>query len=175
MAFEFTPPPGDCSGSVAVEDENIPGDNRAKFSFRVAETLKIALVRGTGGSSDPFYFLRYALDPDGDGRFGVRFEELSPAELGSADLRRFGLVIVAGTVPENRCNEFVKNGGRLWRLPAPGENSFRRQERKRSFPGRSRRSTICWSWISSHGNRLRRSRFRKAPKHGSPSLTALRC
>ena len=86
MAFEFTPPPGDCSGSVAVEDENIPGDNRAKFSFRVAETLKIALVRGTGGSSDPFYFLRYALDPDGDGRFGVRFEELSPAELGSADL-----------------------------------------------------------------------------------------
>lgn len=135
VAFEFTPPPGDCSGSVAVEDENIPGDNRAKFSFRVAETLKIALVRGTGGSSDPFYFLRYALDPDGDGRFGVRFEELSPAELGSADLRRFGLVIVAGTVPENRCNEFVKNGGRLWQLPAPGGKQLPAAGKKAKFSG----------------------------------------
>ena len=97
--------------------------------------LSIALVCGGSRSPDPFYFLRYALDPDGDGRFGVRFEELSPAELGSADLRRFGLVIVAGTVPENRCNEFVKNGGRLWRLPVPGGKQLPAAGKKAKFSG----------------------------------------
>ena len=92
-------------------------------------------VRGGGRMPDPFYFLRYALDPGGDGRFGVRFEELSPAELGSADLRRFGLVIIAGTVPENRCNEFVKNGGRLWRLPVPGGKQLPAAGKKAKFSG----------------------------------------
>ena len=135
VAFEFAPPAGECAGSVAVEDENIPGDNRATFSFRVAETLPVALVRGGGRMPDPFYFLRYALDPGGDGRFGVRFEELSPAELGSGDLRRFGLVIVAGTVPEARCDEFVKNGGRLWRLPAPEAKSVPAAGKKAAFAG----------------------------------------
>lgn len=134
VAFEFTPPPGDCSGSVAVEDENIPGDNRAKFSFRVAETLKIALVRGTGGSSDPFYFLRYALDPGGDGRYGALFEELSPAELFSGSSRS-GLVIAAGTLPEARCDEFVKNGGRLWRIPPPEGKRIPAIGKKAKFAG----------------------------------------
>lgn len=135
VAFEFTPSPGECAGSVTVEDENVTGDNRAKFSFRVAEPLSIALVRGGGRMPDPFYFLRYALDPGGDGRFGVRFEERSPAELGSGELRRFGLVIVAGTVSEARCDEFVKNGGRLWRLPAPGGKQLPAAGKRAKFSG----------------------------------------
>ncbi len=135
VSFEFAPQSGECVGSIAVEDENIPGDNRAEFSFPVAETLSIALVCGGSRSPDPFYFLRYALDPGGDGRFGVRFEELSPAELGSGDLRRFGLVIVAGTVPESRCDAFVKNGGRLWRLPVPAAKWIPAAGKKTKFAG----------------------------------------
>ena len=38
-------------------------------------------------------------------------------------------------MPENRCNEFVKNGGRLWRLPVPGGKQLPAAGKKAKFSG----------------------------------------
>lgn len=123
LEFSFTPAPGLTSGSVAVEDGNVTQDNRAGFTFRAEAPLKIGLVRGEGQGADPFYFLRYALDPRNDGGRGVTLETLGTAELSADRLREFGLVIASGSAAHPALDAYVRGGGRLWQLPASAAKS----------------------------------------------------
>ncbi len=123
LEFSFTPAPGLTSGSVTVEDGNVTQDNRAGFTFRAEAPLKIGLVRGEGQGADPFYFLRYALDPGNDGGRGVTLETLGTAELSSDRLREFGLVVVSGGAAHPALDAYVRGGGRLWQLPASAAKS----------------------------------------------------
>lgn len=55
---------GQISMCVEIDDENIPLDNRAWYSFSVSENINVLLLRGKGQSlTDPFYFFRLALEP----------------------------------------------------------------------------------------------------------------
>ena len=55
---------GRIQACVEIDDENIPLDNRAWFSFAVADNLNVLLVSSRKGQgADPFYFFRLALCP----------------------------------------------------------------------------------------------------------------
>ncbi len=55
---------GRIQACVEIDDENIPLDNRAWFSFAVADNLNVLLVSSKKSyGADPFYFFRLALNP----------------------------------------------------------------------------------------------------------------
>ena len=55
---------GRIQACVEIDDENIPLDNRAWFSFAVADNLNVLLVSSQNRQgADPFYFFRLALSP----------------------------------------------------------------------------------------------------------------
>jgi Aerotolerance regulator N-terminal/von Willebrand factor type A domain len=55
---------GRVQACVEIDDENILLDNRAWFSFAVADKLNVLLVSNQKGQgADPFYFFRTALNP----------------------------------------------------------------------------------------------------------------
>jgi len=113
---------GFVSGSIALEDDDIPEDNRYYFSFHVPEKIRVALV---GSSSYDTYYLFHALNPGGSSHRTFATERVALQDFPYLDLQKYDVIalcnlpsIKPGTVEKLR--NFVQSGGGL--LMALGSN-----------------------------------------------------
>ena len=88
---------GRIQACVEIDDENIPLDNRAWFSFSVADKLNVLLACNQKYNiRDPFYFLRLALNPSSREILnGINCETVDTALLTKAVLEKQNVVCLA--------------------------------------------------------------------------------
>jgi hypothetical protein len=113
------------AGFVEIDDESLPTDNRRYFAIEVPETTQTVRVLAVNGSPsnvaalDELFFFRVALTATPEGQkepFNVR--AVSPAELASAELTTFPLVVLANVerLTESaveKLEDYVAEGGHL--------------------------------------------------------------
>jgi hypothetical protein len=109
---------------VDIDDDNIPLDNRAWFSFAVAENLKVLLAESQqGGEVDPFYFFRLALSPSPERSLnGIRCRTLDTGLLDKEALAGQHIVCLALDQPLNAgtavlLGDYIYDGGILLTVP----------------------------------------------------------
>ncbi len=117
--FEYVPAQaGTLSGWIDIADRALPLDNRRYFSINVNETICALLVESDALSrTSPFFFLKRAIDPSGDGTLnGIRTETAFVQELVPRDLEKAHVVLLANPQPIPQAsaallNRYMENGG----------------------------------------------------------------
>ncbi|MDD3116035.1 MAG: VWA domain-containing protein [Victivallaceae bacterium] len=118
-SFSYTPlRAGRLNGSIVVEDENVPMDNRMSFTINVSEHHKM-LFCGYD-LPDPFYFLRLALDPLEKPLHGFK----TTTAVSSDNLEDFTLIVISPghNLPTTRLKDYLSRGGRIIALPGSPQN-----------------------------------------------------
>lgn len=117
---------GRVQACVEIDDENIPLDNRAWFSFAVADNLNILLVSSQKRSgADPFYFFRLAISPsDLHPLNGIRCKVLDRDLLSKEALAEQHVVCLALDKPLTKhyasiLGNYLYSGGILITVPQP--------------------------------------------------------
>ena len=112
-------------GCVKITDENIPLDDKAFFTFSVSGCINVLLVRETRGSEpDPFFFLRFAIDPVKDNpALGIKTETVNISGLTGDRLKNFHIVWMSQgeKLPDDKAmliRRYLDNGGVLITLPS---------------------------------------------------------
>lgn len=116
---------GQISLCVDIDDENIPLDNRAWYSFSVSENINILLLRGQGQSqTDPFYFFRLALEPsEVNAVNGIRCSTLDIPLLNRTSFENKHVVCIASSksIDKNAAEllrSYMRSGGVVISSPA---------------------------------------------------------
>jgi hypothetical protein len=128
--FAFAPMRGGrITGCVKIADENIPLDNKAFFTFSVSNCINILLVREEmHNGPDPFYFLRFAIDPvKNNPALGIRTETANLNSLTDERLKNFHILWLAQgeKLPDDKAmliRRYLDNGGVLITLPLSNSN-----------------------------------------------------
>ncbi len=114
VTFTHTPKQsGFLSGEIAIDDDDLPPDNRAYFGMRVPSGNKIALI---SENDQEAYYIRNALVPE-QGKGGVRQMDLIGAiQAGNANLFDYDVVIVdvSGRLPQplvSSLRNYLNTGG----------------------------------------------------------------
>lgn len=115
---------GRVQACVEIDDENIPLDNRAWFSFAIADNLNVLLLSNQKHqSADPFYFFRIALNPSPKRPLnGIRCETLDSTLLTRDILAQQHVVCLALDKPLNHksaslLSDYMYSGGILITVP----------------------------------------------------------
>lgn len=101
-AFEYVPgAAGFVHGAVVVNDSDLQLDNRAYFTANVVENVKVLLLDSDVYSkADPYFFLRYALDPPDSGSInGFEVDRVFVQELTPLSLKEYQVVVLANPDP----------------------------------------------------------------------------
>ena len=116
---------GQISMCVEIDDENIPLDNRAWYSFSVSENINVLLLRGKGQSlTDPFYFFRLALEPsEATAVNGIRCSTLDIPLLNRTSFENKHVVSIASAEKLDKraaelLREYMRSGGVVISSPA---------------------------------------------------------
>ncbi len=104
LEFSVTcPQAGPAFVTAQLPADELPADNAAHLALDVREAVRVLIVDGRSDPGDPTaseaFFLRHALDPEGDGSTGTEVETIAPASLADAAIEGYDLVILAD-VPE---------------------------------------------------------------------------
>src|SRR5436305_4776766 len=111
------------AGYVEVQDENLPQDNRRYFALEVLDSVEVLAINGAPSSVprlDELLFLRAALSfANPEGKSPIQMKADSPAALGSLDLAKYPLIILANVqrLSEDataKLENYVDRGGSLW-------------------------------------------------------------
>ncbi len=124
--FVFVPMrSGRTIGYVKIIDENIPLDNKAFFTFNAAGCINILLVKEQfENQPDPFYFLRFAIDPiKSHPALGIKTETETISSLTGERLKKFHILWLAQGkgLPDDKAmliRRYLDNGGVLLSMPA---------------------------------------------------------
>jgi Aerotolerance regulator N-terminal/von Willebrand factor type A domain len=115
---------GRIQACVEIDDENIALDNRAWFSFAVADNLNVLLLSNQKHHrADPFYFFRLALSPSSKGPLnGIRCETLDSDLLNNDILAKQNVVCLALDKPliahyASILGNYLYSGGILITVP----------------------------------------------------------
>jgi hypothetical protein len=121
---------GQISLCVDIDDENIPLDNRAWYSFAVSENINVLLLRGEGQSlNDPFYFFRLALEPsEVNAVNGIRCSTLDIPLLNRACFENKHVVCIASSKSLDKkgaelLRVYMRSGGVVMSSPASPKES----------------------------------------------------
>lgn len=116
ISFKFTPNSvGFQSGSVLLEEDDLPRDNRRYFSFYVPEEIRVLLA---GNKPSDTRFLQLALKPSADFSSTLKTEQILNNELGTIDFSDYQVVALSN-IPQlksgvqARLLDYVANGGGL--------------------------------------------------------------
>ncbi|MHB9139074.1 MAG: vWA domain-containing protein [Victivallaceae bacterium] len=128
--FLFTPArSGRTTGCVKINDENIPLDDKAFFSFAVSGCINVLLAREMqSGGADPFYFLRFAVDPvKNNPVLGIKTESIDINSLDAEKLDNLHILCLAqgSKLPDDKAvliKRYLDNGGVLLTLPLDDSN-----------------------------------------------------
>ena len=123
--FVFVPMrSGRLIGCVKITDENIPLDNKAFFTFSASGGINVLLVRDMHDNElDPFYFLRFAIDPiKNNPVLGIKTETENISSLTSERLKKCNILWLAQgeKLPDDKAiliRRYLDNGGVLISLP----------------------------------------------------------
>ncbi|MFA6100736.1 MAG: BatA domain-containing protein [Victivallaceae bacterium] len=123
--FVFVPMrSGRIIGCVKITDENIPLDNKAFFTFNASGCINVLLVKEMHDNEpDPFYFLRFAIDPvKNNPVLGIRTETETLGGLTGERLKSFHILWLAQgeKLPDDKAlliRRYLDNGGVLISLP----------------------------------------------------------
>ncbi len=115
---------GRVQADVEIDDENIPLDNRAWFSFAPADNLKVLLISNYEAyGADPFYFFRLALNPAPQKPLnGIRCKTLDRVSLTREILAQQDVVCLALDEPLDKeltsfLGDYLYSGGILITVP----------------------------------------------------------
>ncbi|MFA7230016.1 MAG: BatA and WFA domain-containing protein [Victivallaceae bacterium] len=115
---------GRVNGSVKIDDDNISLDDRAYFSFNIAGSINVLLVRDTqSGKPDPFYFLRLAINPvKNQPAYGISTESADITDLKDTLLKDKNILCLSLSKPLDAAKaeiikNFLDNGGTLFTFP----------------------------------------------------------
>jgi len=85
---------------AAFAADELSADNQASLAIKVRDAVRVLLVDGRPDVADPTqsesYFLRAAIDPGRDGRYGIRPDVIGAADLVGADLDAYDVVVLLG-------------------------------------------------------------------------------
>lgn len=123
--FVFVPVrSGRIIGCIKITDENIPLDDKAFFTFNVSGCINVLLTRETSDNApDPFYFLRFAIDPVKDNpALGIKTETVNLNSLNAEHLKKIHILWLAQSekLPDDKAmliRRYMDNGGVLITLP----------------------------------------------------------
>ncbi|MFZ2653370.1 MAG: BatA domain-containing protein [Victivallales bacterium] len=122
--FSFVPvSEGVVYGSVGVKDEPYGMDNRRYFAVSVSKNVRVlAVYEDEFVKTDPYFFIKHALDPDGTASNGISIQTATVKELTAEALSGTHVVILADidSVPEKYASliaDYLKKGGSVVSLP----------------------------------------------------------
>ncbi|OGV43252.1 MAG: hypothetical protein A2X48_15615 [Lentisphaerae bacterium GWF2_49_21] len=122
--FSFVPlSEGVISGSVGVKDDPYSMDNRRYFAVSVSKNVKVlAVYEDEFVKTDPYFFIRHALDPDGTASNGVSIQTTTVKEITPELLSGVHVLLLADVdvVPEkyaSRISDYLKKGGTVISMP----------------------------------------------------------
>lgn len=122
--FSFVPvSEGVIYGSVGVKDDLYSLDNRRYFAASVSKNVRVlALYEDEFVKTDPYFFIKHALDPDGAASNGVGISNSTVKELTAEMLSGIHVVLMADvdSVPEKYAlliSDYLKKGGTVLSLP----------------------------------------------------------
>ena len=128
--FSFVPvSEGVIYGSVGAKDELYSMDNRRYFAASVSKNVRVlALYEDEFVKTDPYFFIRHALDPDGSASSGVGIRTAAVKELTAEMLSGIHVVFLADvdSVPEKYAlliSDYLKKGGTVFSLPGSRTNA----------------------------------------------------
>ena len=115
---------GRVAGSVRVADDAIPLDDRAAFTFNVSGDVRVILAHDAAAADpEPFYFLRYAIDPSRDTHlYGISTVSVPLGRVNAAALKDGNILMLAqdgklSPAVAGEIKKFLDNGGVLVTLP----------------------------------------------------------
>jgi hypothetical protein len=123
--FIYTPRyAGRVNACVEIDDQNIPIDNRAWFSFSATDNLNVLLLSNRRyNARDPFYFLHFALSPPSQEAVnGISCQTIDTAYLTSSHLKNQHVVCLAmdknlSTHAIKLLSDYMYSGGILITVP----------------------------------------------------------
>lgn len=124
--FSFVPvSEGVIYGSIGVKDDPYSMDNRRYFAASVSKNVKVlAVYEDEFVKTDPYFFIRHALDPDGSASNGISFQTTTVKELSPEMISGIHVMLLADidSVPEKYAaliSGYLKGGGTVVSFPGP--------------------------------------------------------
>ncbi len=111
------------SGSVGIKDDSYALDNRRHFAASVSKNVKVlGVYQDEFVRSDPYFFLKHALDPDGSTAHGISFSTATAKELTPEILAGVHVVVLGDidVLPEKvaaALSAHIRNGGSIVSFP----------------------------------------------------------
>ena len=114
---------GMVSGSISVKDDLYSLDNRRYFAVSVSKNIKVlGLYQDEFVKTDPYFFIRHALDPDGNASGGISFQTSIMKEMNPETLSGTHVLLLADidAVPEKQAAmiaSYLRKGGTVVSFP----------------------------------------------------------